>query len=199
MPALQGAKGLAHVQPAPPRSPDSVPRSGPERRPYHPLQLKATPLHTTQRLLPPPPTEHSPPPYLAVWRARCPSSAARTWTRSPGSTRRPRPGRATQRQGSDCAPPPRPPPLPPLQSPFCPRPPVLSAPARRARRVEGRGRGSARQQRGGGWGPEVRGAKRDRGAGTWFCRAVSGIGCGEDSGFWDGDGEENRGSSARMR
>lgn len=37
------------------------------------------------------------------------------------------------------------------------------------------------------------------GAGTWFRRAVSGIGCGEDSRFWDGDGEENRGSSARMR
>lgn len=85
-----------------------------------------------RRLLPPRlrphPEQGRGPPYLAAWRARCPSSAARTWTRSPGSTPRPRPGRATRRRGSGCAPPPRPPPLQPLQSPFRRLPP--SAPAR---------------------------------------------------------------------
>ena len=95
------------------------------------------------------------PPYLVAWRARCPFFAARTWTHSPGSTRRPRPGQATPRRGSGCAPPPRPPPLPPLQSPFRPRPPSAPAPARRVRwGWRGWTRGSAGPGQSGGLGSD---------------------------------------------
>ena len=77
--------------------------------------LEAAPLPTPGGCSPHTPRPHPEqgrcPPYLAAWRARCPSSEARTWTRSPGSTLRPRPGRATRRRGSGCAPTPRPPPV----------------------------------------------------------------------------------------
>lgn len=103
----------------------------PERAPARPAPSAADPR-----------TAHGPP-YLAAWRGRCPSSAARTWTRSPDWTPRPRPGRATPRRGSGCAPPPRPP-RPQLQSPFRPRTPAAPAPARRARGPGGgAGRGGA--------------------------------------------------------
>lgn len=123
--------------PPPPEVLRLLPGPGPERRPKHPPTCGRSPFHRPAAVpsTPTPDPEHSPrgPPYLAAWRARCPFFEARTWTHSPGSTRRPRPGRATRRRGSGCAPPPRPPPLPPLQSPCRPRPPSAPAPARRAR------------------------------------------------------------------